>query len=292
MHSPQRNGWRAGMGLALLLLATGARAEHHVRLHWSGDLGVGHDDNVGNAAEDVDARDSAFVAAGVNLDYTRRISLNTGLLLRGGAQGEGYEAVDALSNARVLGMARLSHRPSGGFHAPTLAGWVSAAALEFDSGMRDGFEYRAGVFVAEPLTTAISARLSLAASERRSANEVFDLAAWNAGLNLDWAVLHALTLYGGYQFQDGDLVSSGSVPPKSSHLPGGAGSATAADNDDALDGLFAYRIDATTQVATLGFNVPCSSRVSVDGQLRRIDASAGETGYERWQGIVSVLMRL
>ena len=290
--SYRNQGLGGAIGAALLLLAAPAGADHHVRVNWSGDLGVGYDDNVGNAAEDNDMRDSTVVSAGLNLDYTRALSLNTGLLLRGGLQGEGYVDEDKLSNARLLGMARLSHRPAGGFYMPTFAGWVSAGALESGSSMRSGFEFRGGLFMTEPLTTAVSARFSLTASERQSDSAAFDLSTWSAGINLDWAVTPGFTLYTGYQFQDGDVASTGTVPPKSSHIAGGCGSASACDPDDALDGQFVYRVGARTHVATLGFNVPLSGRMSVDGQVRRADASAGDNGYARWQGVVSLLMRL
>lgn len=284
---------RAAAGALLLLIAVPAHAEHHVRLHWSGELGLGYDDNVGNAAEDNDVLDSGVVSGSLNLDYTRVLSLNTALLLRGGLQGEGYEAENGLSSGRVLAMARLSHRPSGGFYVPTFAIWSSVAALEFNSTMRDGFEYRGGVFMTEPLTTTISARLSVSAQERSADNTVFDTSGWSAALNLDWAVLPQLTVYTGYQFLDGDVVSTGTVPPKSSHIPTGCGSASACDPDDALDGQFAYRVDARTHVATLGMNVPLSHRLAVDAQSRYVDSTAdGGSTYERMQGVVSLLLRL
>jgi len=286
-------GRRAAIGVALLLLAVPAGAEHHVKLHWGGDVGVGYDDNVGNASENFDTRDSSVVSLGANLDYVRALSLNTALVLRGGLQGEGYEAEDGLSNGRLLAVVRLSHRPSGGFYMPTFAGWVSAAALEFDSAARDGFEFRGGLSMTEPLTTALSTRLSVAASQRQSDSDVFDLSTWSAGLNLDWALTPNFTLYTGYQFQDGDVVSSGTVLPKSSHIAGGCGVASACDPDDALDGQFAYQLDASTHVGTVGLNVPLSQRLALDAQARRVDSSTGGgTSYERWQGMVSVLMRL
>lgn len=266
-------------------------------VHVGADLGVGYDDNVGNAAADPDTRDSSTVTAGVNLDYVGRLTQNTGLLLRAGVQGEAYEAADGLANGKLLVMSRLSHRPAGGFYTPLFAAWVSAALWEFDSRLRDGAEYRAGIFVTEPLTTAVSARLSFAAAQRVADSDVFELSWWSAGLNLDWRVLPALTLYGGYQFNDGDLVSSSNVTPKSMHdppPPGTPGQPTPAvgHGDDALEGLFAYRLEAQTDIATLGFNVPVSPRVSVDAQVQRIDSATDfGGGYERLLGGVSVLMR-
>lgn len=298
MRNSYRNGGRClAIGAALLVMTLPAVAEQHVRVQWSGDLGVGYDDNVGNAAEDGDVRDSSVVSGGVNLDYHQALTLNSGLLLRGAVQGEAYEAQDGLSNARVLAMARLSHRPTGGFHMPTFAGWFSAGAAEYNSTMRDGFDYRGGLFLVEPLTTAISTRLSVAAAERRGDNAVFDLSSWSASVNLDWAVTARSTLYMGYQFQEGDVVSTGTVPPKASHISGGGGSsgcgsASACDLDDALDGQSAYRIDARTHVTTAGLNLPLSNALALDGQVRVVDSTTeGGTGYSRLQAVVSALMR-
>lgn len=279
-------------GAALLLLSTSALAERPVKVRWSGDLGVGYDDNVGNARDRVNIRDSTVVAGGVNLDYTRALSLNTGLLLRGALQGEAVEAEDGLSHGRLLAMARLSHRPSGGFYMPTFAVWASAAALEFNSTMRDGFEFRGGLFLSGPLTTSIAARFGVAAVERSAANYVFDLSGWSASVNLDWAVTPGVTLYTGYQFQDGEVVSTGTVPPKSTHLPTRCGAASACDPDDALKGQSAYRVDAKTRLGTLGINVPLSPRFSLDAQVRHTDSeSDGGDGYDRFQGLVSALTR-
>lgn len=293
MRNSHRNDGRcAAIGAALLVIALPAVADHHMRVQWSGDLGVGYDDNVGNAAEDDDVRDSSVVSGGANLDYQHALTLNTGLLLRGALQGEAYEAEDGLSNARVLAMARLSHRPAGGFYMPTVAAWFSAGVAEYNSAMRDGFEYRGGLFLVEPLTTAIAARLSVAAAERRGDSAVFDLSSWSAGVNLDWAVTPRLTLYTGYQFQEGDVVSTGTVPPKASHISGGCGSGSACDPDDALYDQFAYRIDARTHVTTAGLNVPLSPALALDAQARVVDSTAaGGTGYSRMQGVVSALVR-
>lgn len=293
MRNPDGQQLRdAVIGAVLFLLAAPAAAEHHIKVRWSGDLGVGYDDNVGNAGDDADIRDSVVVAGGVNVDYTHALSLNTGLLLRGALQGEAVEAEDGLSHGRLLAMARLSHRPNGGFYMPTFAAWASAGVLEFNSAMRDGFEFRGGLFVSEPLTTSIAARLGVAAVERSGDNYVFDLSGWSASVNLDWAVTPAFTLYTGYQFQDGDVVSTGTVPPKASHVAGGCGAASACDPDDALDGQFAYRVDAATNVGTLGVNLPRSQSLAIDAQLRWIDSSTpGDTRYERLQGLVSVLLR-
>lgn len=292
MHHAHRSaGPRAALAAALLLLAPPAAADHHVKLRWSGDLGFGYDDNVGAAAYDMDIRDSAFASAGLNLDQARRLSSTTGLLLRGSLRGDAYEAAAGLSSGKLTALARLAHRPEGGFYMPTLAGWVSASLWEFDSAMRDGAEYRAGAYVSEPLTTALSARLSAQVSQRTADSAVFDLSAWSAGVNLDWSVLGALTLYAGYQFHDGDLVSSGSVYPKT-HEPEPGDDSYDYALDDALDGLTAYRVQAQTQVGALGVNIPVSGELSLDAQVQQVESETDYgVGYSRSLATVSALVR-
>lgn len=287
-----RNGV-SGFGLLVAVLAAmPAHADHHIGLAWSGDLGVGYDDNVGNATDSDDVVDDTLISAGLNLDFHWKPTLFTSLLLRSSLRGDGFDDADGLSSAKLVEMVRVSHRPAGGFYTPTLAAWVSAGLWEFDSAMRDGAEYRGGVYIAEPITTTISMRLGASVSERASDSYVFDLSTWAATLDFDWQVLPQLTVYTGYQFSDGDIVSTGTALPKASHLAGGCGGASACDADDALDGQFAYRVDAKTHVATLGFNVPLSPRFSLDVQLRHADSeSDGGDGYDRFQGIVSALTR-
>lgn len=287
-----RHGSRSAvLGAAMLLLAAPAAADHHVKLRWSGDLGFGYDDNVGSAAEDADIRDSAFVSAGLNLDQVRRLTSTTGLLLRGSLRGDAYEGAEGLSNGKLTAMARLAWRHAGGFHAPTLAGWLSASLLEFDSAMRDGAEFRAGAYVSEPLTTALALRLGAQLSERRSDSAVFDLSAWAVGLNLDWNMRGAATLYLGYQLHDGDLVSSGSVYPKS-HEPPGGDDRYAWAADDALDGLSAYRVQAQSGIAAFGVNLPVSERLAFDAQVQQVESETDYgTGYSRSIAVVSALAR-
>ncbi|MGH8481768.1 MAG: hypothetical protein ACRES8_04835 [Nevskiaceae bacterium] len=277
---------RAAIGAVLLLVAAPAGADHHMGWYRSADLSLGYDGNSSNAAAGEDERANSFAAAGANLDYTWKPTLYTGLLFRGTLAGEGYEQDSRLSNGKVALLARVSHRPAGGFHMPLFAGWVSAAYREYGSDIRDGADYRAGGYVMAPLTTAIGARVSVGVSERMAASEVFDLSSRSAGLDLDWRLAPRATAYLGYQFIDGEQVSSNSSPPVGSGYD-------VTEDDDAFDDFRAYRVDARTQVATVGLNFALSGALSLDAQVQNADASAdGGVGYDRWQGVVSLLMRL
>ncbi len=295
-HSRPSRYRPAILAVALVLCAAPAGADHHVGLHLSGDLGLGYDSNVSNAASnrggsgwDSDLRDSAFASGALHLTHHYRPSLYTTLLTRGSVLAEAYERYGKLSNGKVMGALRLVHRPAGGFFMPTFAAWGSAAWWEFGSQIRDSAEYRGGVYVMEQITTEVSVRLNLSASRRDSRSRVFDLSGTSAGLNVDWRAGPAVTLYGGYQNNRGDVVSTA----RAYGYPSGV-----AEPDDAFGdsggggGQYAYRQNASAHIGSLGFNLPLSSNLSLDTQALYIDSRA-DLGwqYTRWITAASLLAR-
>lgn len=288
---------RGGMIVALLVLAPTAAAFELPPLSLSGDLGYGFDSNVSNTQSDGEPRDSGFASGGVNAGVQFPLGMNTRLLLRGSTRVEAYEGNSKLDNAKLTGLLRVSHRPGSGFYAPTLSLSASASAWEFRSRIRDSNEYRLGIQLVEPVTTVIDARFGIEAAWRDSDSRVFDLRHQTASLDLDWRVAPRLTVYGGYQFRRGDTVSSSPLPVmKSNHAYQVVRAADVIEPDDAYGGLeageFAYRLEADTQVASVGFNQAVSRTWSVDLQVQSIHADAGGgVDYARWLSVASVLGR-
>ncbi|HEX4883928.1 MAG TPA: hypothetical protein VFX05_07300, partial [Casimicrobiaceae bacterium] len=287
----RRRAGLALLALAAMLAAAPAHAEHHVRIHYGGDVASGFDSNVTNAQADDDIRESGFASATGNVDYLRNVSLYTTLLLRGSVQGEYWNSFEGLNNGKGSAMARLLYRGDGDFWTPTFAGWVSAAVMEFDSAIRDSNEYRAGAFVTENLTTQVTGRFALGASRRESDGLVYDLSGYSASVNLDWVPAARTAVYAGYQYYVGDVASTASAT--SFWI---VEAAEAIEADDAFGGLagglLAYRLDAKAQVTTLGFNYAFSRKLSADVQGQYISTRAtGRIDYERMVGVVSLLAR-
>ena len=285
---------RAGVALLALLAmltAAPAHADHHIRIHYSGDVASGFDSNVTNAQQDADIRESGFASASGNVDYLRNISLYTTLLLRGSLQGEYWNSFDGLNNGKGTAMARLLYRGDGDFWTPTFAAWVSAGVMEFDSAIRDSNEYRAGAFVTENLTTQVTGRFALGASRRESDGFVYDLSGYSASMNLDWVPAPHMVVYTGYQYYVGDVASTASAA--SFWI---VEAAEAIEADDAFGGLagglLAYRLDARAQITTLGFNYAFGRKLSADVQGQYISTRAtSRIDYERMVGVVSLLAR-
>lgn len=278
--------------LALVALLTGApaQAEHHIRIHYSGDLASGFDNNVTTAQHDADIRESGFASAGGNVDYFRQLNLFTTLQVRGSAQGEYWNSFEGLNNGKATGMARVLYKADGAFYTPTLAAWLSASLWEFDSAIRDSNEYRFGVFAIEQLTTQLTGRLALTANRRESDGLVFDLSGYSASINVDWTPAPRSTVYGTWQFYDGGVTST-ATPSLAVGL-----AAEAIEPDDAFGGLAgglrAYRLDATAHIFTLGYNFAITRKLSADVQGQYVATSADYgIEYQRAVGVVSLLAR-
>lgn len=268
------------------------------------ELGASYDSNAGNAHTRNDTRETGRIDAGVNAAYAVPFGSFTALQLRAALDGEADTGLGGLSFGRASTRLRLLNKPGVGFYAPVLAVWTSGDWRQSDSDLRTGAEWRAGVYLSEPVTTQISARAAFNWSRRDSVSRVFDGQVRGYELSLDWAVLPQLSLYGEYRIEKGPIVvtadGSGVITPKSEHLRLQK-AADAIELDEAFgDDWWAFRVHARTGIATLGANLPLTRDISLDAQLRRAHATVayygggtpyGSPGYDRWLGGVSLLLR-
>ena len=236
---------------------------------WSGEYTLGHDTNLGNGRQNGDLHESGFALARVQYGRPIPLTARTALLLQVDAQAQGYLDVIGLSNLRAQVLARYLLRPGSGFYVPTLALSGSTAVQAYDSDLRDSHEYRALLYLNQPLTTRLSLRASAAGTWRRDSDDaVFDTGTTQVGLDFDWNPLAALAIYGGYQWRAGDFVSVG-LPPQAV-----LDQASAFASDDVFEGELAFRQDGDARIATLGFNYALSPQVSLDLQAQHADAES------------------
>ena len=138
----------------------------------------------------------------------------------------------------------------------------------YDSHLRDGSHYSAGISARGALTDKIDLFGELAWNQRRAQSEVWDLTDYSALLNLDYS-LGSGTLYVTGQYLRGDVVSDGFATLVNVSL------AQVFVLDDAFPGkqLFAYRSDARTWVSTVGYNLPLGNGTSIDISWRRVQST-------------------
>lgn len=262
----------------------------------SADLGAGYDANVGNSISPEDERNASIVSAGAGASWERRFGLYSALQLSGGVAAEQVFAIEDLSNARATMRLRLRHKPGRGFYVPVLAAWTSFGARDYGSPIRDSYDYRAGVSLTEPLTTTVQVRAEAIGARRESKGRVYDLDGVSLGLNLDWVVSPRATVYASVTVDETPIVVSarglGIIAPKTQHLYLNE-DAAAIEADDAFgEDWWAFRVEGrTTLLAAAGVNVPLSSMMALDFQVRRGETSVRKYTYERVLGGVSLLMR-
>lgn len=256
----------------------------------TGGLSVGYDNNLLATQASAEKEGSALYSAMLAGDGLWRVSERFSLVLRGQLQGDVYERFEDLSTGKALLMLRANFKPARNFYSPLLTGWVSSGLIESGSEIRSGEEMRGGVLLTQPLNTRLGLRAELKGFRRRGEGQVFDLSGQSALLGLNWEPGPLLQARLHYEYQTGEQHSSGLATLRNTSA------ARVIEPDDAFGGLaanvFAYRLDADTQMLTAGFNYRLTHKLSLDGQLQSISVDADQ-GNEYWRmvGIFGLLMR-
>ena len=124
----------------------------------------------------------------------------------------------------------------------------------------------------EAITDRVGLFGAIAASRRNAHSAVFDTSDRSARVNIDYALGGGDTLYLGGEFRRGTIVSSG----RSSLDDITIAEVIVPDDAYPARSFFAYRLDATTVIATIGYNLRFGNRDSVDFSLRRIESTPTE----------------
>lgn len=279
------------VGLAVLALACAApalAAPPAVRI--TGDASVRYDDNLTNAQAKGDQAGSASWLATAHVNYKRRLNRNTMLQLRGTAAGQDVREFDGLSNVSGTAQARISYRPGRGIYDPTAAATLSTTVQEFDSDIRDNTTTRLMVMASQRISTRLAGRVLALTEFRESDSRVFDTRSQSVGFDIDFGFRRRLAFYGGYRFRFGDIVSTAQP------TLGIVRWAEAIEPDEVFGGAdnnrFAYRLETTGHIATLGLNRSLTRRLALDIQTRyaRVDGQ-GSNEYRRWTTTAGLLVR-
>jgi hypothetical protein len=233
------------------------------------DLGYMYDDNVtrGRAADEILA--DQLLALNVSAGATLRINDNARVVVTGMFTGEKFHAYNGLSNLSGGLQAELQYRQSAAFDAVTFGAFARGWLDNYVSHLRDGGHFALGVNAQSAVSDRIAVSGEFAWNRRSAQSEVWDLDYYSARLNLDYSLGRSGTFYLNGEYRRGDSVSDGRPSLVNVSL------AQVFVLDDAFPGkqLYAYRYDARTWVATIGYNVPLNSQASIDVSWRRAQAT-------------------
>ena len=236
------------------------------------DLGYTYDDNVtrGRVADEILA--DQLLGLNISAGGTLRINDNIRVVVTGMLNGEKFKTWNGLSNLSGGLQAELQYRPSGAFDAVTFGTFARGWLDNYDSHLRDGSHFAAGINAQGALTDRIGVYGEFAWNQRRAQSEVWDLHYYSARLNLDYSLGRNGTVYLNGEYRRGNTVSDGRPSLLNVSL------AQVFVLDDAFPGkqLYAYRYDARTWVGTLGYNLPLGRRTSIDISWRRAQGTPTE----------------
>jgi hypothetical protein len=233
------------------------------------DAGFMFDDNVTRAKETSDMRSDHAYSADLSKVFIFPATEHSRTLLTGLLGGEEFVRYSGLSHAFAGVQGEFQYRSSAEFSAPILAVFARAFVEQYQSKLRDGSRYSAGVSMRQPVTDRIQLFGALTHNERKGESDVFDTKDNAFRLNLDYTVTRTGTLYLTGEYRSGDIVADGQPALELIDI------AKVFALDDAFPGeqLYCYRFDGKTVIATLGYNIGFSSRHSLDISWRRIEST-------------------
>ena len=274
------------MSLLLLGCVVGVPLPAAATWFLEGEAGVVHETNVGLAQNARDVKsDTALVTA---LSAGRLFVLDDRNLLSLAADlsGSGSAELSGLSNFTV-GMTPAFRSKFGlGPGAPWLKLWGSGARLTFEDPVRDGWRVRVGAGVGKRFGERWDVRLDYVFEDRtadhhrrastRLPGDVFDTTSHTYSGRVDFLLNETVSLFAGYAWREGDVVSTTRR------------NATIFTNSTALTpdrafgpDFFAYKIDATVHILSVGMSLALNEHASLNlGYERQIGLGRGGLDYE------------
>jgi len=256
-------------GLPKLKLAELSQGDDE--LDYQFDAGYTYDDNVTRAKVGPDRRYDDFYSFNVGRTFAHRLSGQSRLLFTGTFGGQKFHRFNGLSNLQAGLETEYQFRESSEFNEPTYAAFAKLTGEAFESGLRDGYRFSAGVSVRLPLTDRIGLFGALSHNLRNASSDVFSTRDNSLRANLDYTLSNRETIYLGSELRVGDVVSTGQPSLENATI------AKVFAQDDAYAGgqLFSYKVDARTWLTTVGYNLSFGPRDSIDFSWRHVRSTPG-----------------
>jgi hypothetical protein len=234
------------------------------------EAGFTTDDNV-TRARGADRLSDQSYSLNLSKSLDIPVSQHTRLLLLGFLGGEKFRAYTGLSRYFYGIQGEFQYRASGEFGSPIFGAFVRGSKDQYESDLRDGYRYSAGLTVRKPVTDRIHLFGNLAYNVRDGKSTVFDTKDWSTRLNLDYALTRSGSVYLGGEYRRGDVVSTA--------IPSLAYVAEASVQDDAYTDIVrqAYRLKAGTALATIGYNLAFGEGQALDVSWRWAQSTSTST---------------
>ena len=233
------------------------------------DAGYAWDDNVTRGRVSGEKLGDSVFSLGLNSTRSFSLNPNSRLVLTGLASGEKLDRYQGLGRFSAGVQGEVQYRTSGSFDAYTFAFVGRALYEQYESSLRDGARYFAGLNMRRSLTDRIDLFAEIGGNARNGKSDVFRWRDWAAKVNLDWSPPGTKgVMYLTGEYRRGDTASTGVAS-----LENLAVAEVFAPDDVFGTGFFAYRFDARTLMGTVGYNHPLGPRDSLDLSWRRVEVT-------------------
>lgn len=258
----------AGLRLLLITGLVFCSGAHAATSDTQADIGYTFDDNVTRAKEGGSKLADHSYSASLSQPAIFPLADHARALLTGSLSGEIFGRYRGLSRFTGAVHGEVQYRSSAEFGTPSFALFARIAVEQYQSDLRDGIRYSAGISMRQTVTDRIQFFGAIARNIRDGNSMVFDNKDNSARLNLDYSLYTAGTIYLGEEYRHGDLVISGAGLWS-------AYNSNAYILDDAFSGrqIYSYRFDGTTALTTIGYNRKLGPRDSIDFSWRRARSS-------------------
>lgn len=263
------SGWTSASVLCVAVgLLSAAHADEPLNIHLEAKFTA--DDNVTRAQRSGDKLSDRSLGFSAAMNHVLPVSGQTRLVVVGKLGGERFDTYSGLSRTFVGIEGEYQYRASAAYDAPTFGLFGRGYRDFYESDLRDGYRYTAGVRALRSLTDRVDLYAELTYNRRDGSSEVFDGHDYAGLVNFDVSLSQKGTLYLNGQYRRGDVVST--ARPALEYVD----IAKAIVQDDVFTDTqrFAYRIEARTVIATVGYNVALAERQSLDFSWRWVRSSA------------------
>ena len=233
-------------------------------------VGVVHDDNVTRGGGAGEKLADQFVNLNVSKSHVVPLTDNTRFIALGFLGADIYREYSGLSRVFLGLSGEYQYRPTAEFEAPTLALFARVSHDGYEAGRRrDGNRFTVGASIRKPLTDKIEVFGAYSYLERSAVSTVFSSREHSLRANVDFLYSSKETIYATGEVRRGHAVSTGLPSLANVNI------ADAIISDDAFTGTprFAYRTEARTWLATLGYNYAIDEKNAFDISWRQVKST-------------------
>jgi len=254
---------------------------------WIADVDAGflHDSNLNNAELKRDIRSDRAVTASVSAGQFIQLDRDHSLTVTADVKSEIYHHFSGMNNIAAGATLGLRRKLGLGAAAPWLRLSGSAARLDFNEDLRDGWLYRAGLSGGKRVAERWELRAEYSFEKRTGDDatpvvrnlpgDVFDLQSHAAAFDVRYSLSEKTMFFAAHTWREGDVVSTSMPNAKIFRT------STALARDPVFGaGISAYKLDAITRTFSVGVSHAVTSRSALNlSYQRQMTHGAGDNNY-------------